>query len=145
MFLPFKRLWQKFLEGELLLVDFIESFHSSQKFYYRHLVQVEKIQELRTQARAEWRMEMHPTASDLASPNAVTVLSPVVMLPTTLLPLIGCSVKNLPPLNQHSAAHLWTPFMPINSTGPELKMIWPQRPDLLLHKEPKDLGSKPPI
>ncbi|KAL7831616.1 hypothetical protein AOLI_G00291640 [Acnodon oligacanthus] len=134
-------LWQKFLEGNMLPVDFVESFRSTRKFYYRHLVQVEKMQDLSTheQQRTETLSKYFHSANTV---NMFYSLPPV-MLPSTFLPVMGRSY--LPPLNHHSGGAMWTTFIPLTNPGQsqEDMIVWSQRLERLQQqKETKDRGPK---
>ncbi|KAI4887277.1 hypothetical protein NFI96_021661 [Prochilodus magdalenae] len=143
-------LWQRFLEGNLLLLDFMESFLSARKLYYRVLVQVMKMQNLSTHGpqRAEVPNIYSRDVHSATAVNMLYSLSPVVMLPSTFPPLMGHSVTTsyLPPLNHYSGAALWTPFVPFTDPGhsQEDMRVWPQRlQHLQWYKESKDSGPKP--
>ncbi|KAL7848572.1 hypothetical protein SRHO_G00201950 [Serrasalmus rhombeus] len=134
-------LWQKFLEGNMLPVDFLESFRSTRKFYYRHLVQVEKMQDLSTHEQR--RTETLPKYFHSANTVNVFYSLPPVMLPSTILPVMGRSY--LPPLNHHGGGAIWTPFIPLTNPGQsqEDMRVWSQRLEhLQQQKETKDLGPK---
>uniref|UniRef100_A0AAR2LTA9 Uncharacterized protein n=1 Tax=Pygocentrus nattereri TaxID=42514 RepID=A0AAR2LTA9_PYGNA len=134
-------LWQKFLEGNMLPVDFLESFRSTRKFYYRHLVQVEKMQDLSTHEQP--RTETLPKYFHSANTVNVFYSLPPVMLPSTFLPVMGRSY--LPPLNHHGGGAMWTPFIPLTNPGQsqEDMRVWSQRLEhLQQQKETKDRGPK---
>ncbi|XP_049323389.1 vacuolar protein sorting-associated protein 37B-like [Astyanax mexicanus] len=151
-----ERLWLKFLEGNLLLVDFLTLFRSSRRFYYKLQIQVEKIQDLaenlqrKEQQTARAASTLRLLSNDLLFPNAVNVfysLSPLLMLPTTFLPLMRPEVKPsyLPPLNHHSDEGLWMPLIPVTnpSQTQELQRCWPPEPDpLKQQRETKDKRPK---
>uniref|UniRef100_A0A4W4E5Z8 VPS37 C-terminal domain-containing protein n=1 Tax=Electrophorus electricus TaxID=8005 RepID=A0A4W4E5Z8_ELEEL len=107
-------LWNRFINGDMLLAEFVESFRSARKLYHKRIVEAEKMHELTGGRRADARDVAGPRARALRAPHAVHVfhhLAPVVMVTRCTLSLTGHSVKSrcLPPLNRHGQAASWTP------------------------------------
>lgn len=123
----------------MLLVDFVESFQSIQKFYHAHLVQSEKLQDVHMQTIRNRRKE-DLLSSDQTSSGVMNMfysISPSIVLPCSILPLTGYSVKPpyLPRLNHHAGADLWMHLMHKNNAGhsQEFKKTWPQSEGELQH------------
>ncbi|XP_047676860.1 vacuolar protein sorting-associated protein 37B-like [Tachysurus fulvidraco] len=124
-------LGQKFMEGKMLLVDFVDSFQSIQKFYHVHLVQLEKLQDVYIQTMRNRRKEVF--SSDQTTPGVMNMFystSPSIILPCSIFPLIGYPVKPpfLPRLSHYAHADLCLPLMHKNNAGnsQEFKKTWPQ-------------------
>ncbi|XP_060744586.1 vacuolar protein sorting-associated protein 37B-like [Tachysurus vachellii] len=125
-------LGQKFMEGKMLLVDFVDSFQSIQKFYHVQLVQLEKLQDVHIQTMRNRRKE-DLFSSDKTTSGVMNMLystSPSIILPCSIFPLIGYSVKPpfLPHLSHYAHADLCMPLMHKNNAGnsQEFKKTWPQ-------------------
>lgn len=105
----------------MLLVDFVDSFQSIQKFYHVHLVQLEKLQDVYIQTMRNRRKE-DLFSSDQTTPGVMNMFystSPSIILPCSIFPLIGYSVKPpfLPRLSHYAHADMCMPLMHKNNAG----------------------------
>lgn len=127
-----QNLWQKFIEGKLLLTDFVESLQSSRVLCHRRLFQVEKIHNLIIHAQiynqdADFsHFEHHPNF--LHSPTTINVFSgtaPVILLPGFHYPHLS-PISHLPPLKHIGCVDTCSTLISKNESSTETRR-WPQR------------------
>ncbi|KAK2881255.1 hypothetical protein Q8A67_018523 [Cirrhinus molitorella] len=127
-----ENLWQKFIEGKLLLTDFVESLQSSQTLCHQRLFQAEKIQNLIIQAQIYnqdvdfCRLGHH--LNFLHSPTTISVFSSkasVILLPGFQCPHLS-PTSHLPPLKHHCCGDTCSTLIPKNESSTETRR-WPQR------------------
>ncbi|XP_016349114.1 vacuolar protein sorting-associated protein 37D-like [Sinocyclocheilus anshuiensis] len=127
-----ENLWQKLIEGKLLLTDFVESLQSSQTLCHLRLFQAEKIQNLIIQAQIYSQdadfccLGHHPNF--LHSPTTINVFSgsaPVISLPGFQYPPLS-PTSHLPPLKPHGCVDTCSTLISKNESRSETRR-WPQR------------------
>ncbi|XP_042595979.1 vacuolar protein sorting-associated protein 37B-like [Cyprinus carpio] len=127
-----ENLWQKFIEGKLLLSDFVESLQSSQMLCHRRLYQAEKIHNLIIHAQIYnqdadfYRFGYHPNfLHSLTTINVFSGTAPVILLPGFQYPDLS-PISNLPPLKHHGCVATCSTLISKNESSTETRR-WSQR------------------